>query len=369
MAADPPDTRVKPQGFADHLRHAWLTRGPLACALWPLSLLYGGLLWLRRLAYRTGWKQSIRLPVPVVVVGNAVVGGVGKTPTVIGLVEHLRQSGWTPGVISRGHGGANMGCVEVKPSSDSADVGDEPALIARSTGVPLVVGRQRAEAGKVLLARHPEVDVIVCDDGMQHWALARDVTVVVFDGRGTGNGWLLPAGMLREPWPVKPWGHGQMLVLRNQRGRVTEPEATALRSPWPVFHATRVLAEHAVNANGRKLPLAGLGLGGKRPVHAMAGIAQPEVFFSMLRERGVALGDEVALPDHADGAQLLAAAKTSGVWLCTEKDAVKLFPLLGHDPAVEIWAVPLIQQPEPAFFAAVEAALDGLSSAHGRQTP
>ena len=359
------------QGLAQQLRRAWLARGPLACALWPLALLYGGLLRLRRLAYSMGWKRSTRLPVPVVVVGNVVVGGAGKTPTVIGLVKHLRQNGWTPGVISRGHGGSSTGCVEVKPGSRTAEVGDEPALIARATGAPLVVGRQRAEAGKLLLAQHPEVDVIVCDDGMQHWALERDVTVVVFDGRGTGNGWLLPAGMLREPWPAKPWGNGQMLVLCNQQGTQPEPAPFALHSPWPMFRATRILADHAVNAEGRQRALSSFTTGGGQ-VAAMAGIAQPEAFFSMLRERGLALNQELALPDHADAELLLKtleASQTGGVWLCTEKDAVKLFPLLSASSTHEVWAVPLEQHPEPAFFAAVDAALDGLSSAHGRQTP
>ena len=359
------------QGFAQQLRHAWLALGPLACAVWPLALVYGGLLRLRRLAYRMGWKRSTRLPVPVVVVGNVVVGGAGKTPTVIGLVNHLRQMGWTPGVISRGHGGSSTDCVEVKTDSSTAEVGDEPALIARATRAPLVVGRQRVDAGKLLLAQHPEVDVIVCDDGMQHWALARDVTVVVFDGRGTGNGWLLPAGMLREPWPANPWGNGQMLVLCNQQGAQPEPAPFALQSPWPIFRATRMLADHAVNAKGRQRALSGFAKEGVQ-VAAMAGIAQPEAFFSMLRERGLALNHELALPDHADAELLLKTLETSetdGVWLCTEKDAVKLFPLVSASSTQEVWAVPLVQHPEPAFFAAVDAALDGLSSAYGRQTP
>lgn len=344
---------------------AWQQRGWLACALWPLSLLYGALLRLRRGFYRLGLKTCTTLPVPVVVVGNVVVGGAGKTPTVMGLVQHLRSRGWTPGVISRGHGRDGDACVEVTPNSPSATVGDEPALIARATAAPMVVGRQRVAASQALLRLHPEVDIIVSDDGMQHWALARDLTVVVFDDRGTGNGWLLPAGMLREPWPARPWGKGQMLALRTTRSAGTHHQS--LNPQVRTFVAPRQLHAQAVAPEGHQCELTEFQQG--QAVSALAGIAQPEVFFGMLRERGLHLTQTVALPDHADGPTLLAALAPGHTWLCTEKDAVKLFPLLDGSNAHKVWAVPLEQTPEPGFFEAVDRALDGLSSAHGRQTP
>jgi tetraacyldisaccharide 4'-kinase len=346
------------------IRRAWLSRSTLAWALWPLSLIYRGLLWLRRWSYLLGLKQSSRLPVPVVVVGNVIVGGAGKTPTVINLVTHLRHSGWCPGVISRGHGGTSDACNEVTPHSDSAEVGDEPLLIHRATGAPTVVGRDRPRAGRLLLDRHPEVDIIVSDDGMQHWALERDLTVVVFDERGVGNGWLLPAGMLREPWPAKPWGASQMLVLHNVRGeRIALPMSDC---NTPSYVARRRLADFARAADGSTQSLTSFA---PQPVRALAGIAQPEAFFTMLQESGLRLDTTLAMPDHADGAAILAQLEPGCIWLCTEKDAVKVFPLLSNHPDLDVWAVPLEQRPEQAFFAALDKALIGLSSAHGRQTP
>ncbi len=361
------------------LQQAWLRRGPLAALLWPVSCLYGTLMALRRLAYRSCFKPSERLPVPVLVVGNVVVGGAGKTPTVIALLRHLRAQGWTPGVISRGYGREGDGCLEITPDSSSREAGDEPLLIARASSAPMVVGRQRAEAGHLLLTRHPEVDLIVCDDGMQHWALARDLTVVVFDERGTGNGWLLPAGLLREPWPARPWGDGkgELLVLRTARPGIELPPLLPARPSDAVHAARRELAAEAINAQGQRHMLAELA--GQEGVEtgALAGIAQPQRFFEMLHARGLGLQHELALPDHADGPALLAALlaehRPGRRWFCTEKDAVKLFPLLAGKPELEVWAVPLEQTPEPAFWDELDQALkrlqERLSSRHGRQTP
>ncbi len=359
---------------------AWQTRGPLATLLWPASCLYAALMGLRRLAYRVGLARSEQLPVPVLVVGNVVVGGAGKTPTVIALLRHLRESGWTPGVISRGYGREGDGCLEITPQSSSREAGDEPLQIARATGAPLVVGRRRAEAGRLLLALHPEVDLIVCDDGMQHWALARDLTVVVFDERGSGNGWLLPAGLLRERWPARPWadgqGQGELLVLRTARPGVELPPLRPARPGGLVHTARRELAAEAVDARGQRRALAEL-TGRGMAIGALAGIAQPQRFFEMLRARGLVLQQQLDLPDHADGPTLLAALRAAQqpgrIWLCTQKDAVKLWPLLGDEPGVELWAVPLEQTPEPAFWDELDLALkrlrERLSSRHGRQTP
>lgn len=380
--------------LSSRLLQAWQRRGPLAALLWPLSQLYAALMGLRRLAYRSGIKRSERLPVPVLVVGNVVVGGAGKTPTVIALLRHLRERGWNPGVISRGYGREGDDCREIGPDSSSREAGDEPLLIARATGAPLAVGRHRAEAGRLLLARHPELDILVCDDGMQHWALARDLTVVVFDERGCGNGWLLPAGLLREPWPARAWGDGdggELLVLRTARPDVELSPLPAAQTGGSVHLARRELAAEAIDPHGARRPLSDFALPGGGPVAALAGIAQPQRFFEMLGARGLQLAQTLELPDHADGAALLAALQRQQTttpstaesaarpepspglrWLCTEKDAVKLFPLLAGQPGLEVWAVPLEQEPAPEFWHQLDLALnrvrERLSFAHGRQT-
>lgn len=365
----------RPPTGTSRLQAAWLTRGPLAWALLPLSWVYGGLWRVRSALFRWGFKRSEGLPVPVVVVGNVVVGGAGKTPTVIEMVRHLQAQGWRPGIVSRGHGRRGEQALEVTPRSAPAESGDEPLLLARATGVPVVVGRRRVAAARTLLERHPQVNLIVSDDGMQHWALPRAVTVVVFDARGVGNGWLLPAGLLREPWPAQPWGLGPMLVLQTAPGPL-EP------SPWPVFSAGRALSDAIYNATGAQQTLAGLR--GASALGACAGIARPQGFFDMLQAQGLALQHRVPLPDHADAATLLGAlhGHPRGIsWLCTEKDAVKLFPALHAHPSLQqrVWAVPLQQTLEPAFWQALAAALPAppdpvsraskrLSSEYGHQT-
>lgn len=332
---------------------AWTRRGPLAWLLWPLSLLYGALAALRRALFRLGLRASTRLPVPIIVVGNVVAGGGGKTPTVIALVRHLRARGLRPGVVSRGHGRQGSGCREVLPDSTPGDVGDEPLLIRRACEVPVFVAARRAEAAQALLAREPATDVIVCDDGLQHLALQRDLEVCVFDERGTGNGWLLPAGPLREPWP-----RAVDLVLHTGR-----------RAFAAGYGAERALAPFAQRADGTRVALATLR---GRPVLAVAGIARPEAFFAMLREQGLSLAEAVALPDHCDFEDWSPPAHWQGELLCTEKDAVKLWRL-----RPQALAVPLVFAPEPAFLAALDRALDArrvprraasLSSADGHQT-
>lgn len=310
------------------LRQAWASRGPLACLLWPLSVLYG-LLWRLRAAH--GRRNPVPgLPVPVVVVGNVIVGGAGKTPVTIALVRDLQAHGWRPGVVSRGHGRQATGVLAVTPDSTAQAVGDEPLLIARATGVPVQVGAARAGAARALLATHPDVNVIVCDDGLQHLALARDIEVVVFDDRGTGNGWLIPAGPLREPWPRPQVGIPQIVVDTSRR---------------------RLAAGSLAGLEGR-------------PVGALAGIARPEAFFAMLRDQGLTLSSTLPLADHADFAAswpgLRERLRQAPLWLCTEKDAVKLQPLLGPgDP--EVRAVPLAVTLDPDFFARVRDALSSRS--------
>jgi tetraacyldisaccharide 4'-kinase len=186
-------------GVEGILTRAWLRRGLPAAALWPLSLLFRLLAALRRALYRHRILRATRLPVPVLVVGNIFIGGTGKTPLTIWLVEQLRCAGFTPGVISRGYGASHDRPLAVEPGTSVRQAGDEPALIAARARCPLVVGRDRVAAGRALLDAYPAVDLIVSDDGLQHYALARNIEIVLCDERGNGNGWLLPAGPLREP--------------------------------------------------------------------------------------------------------------------------------------------------------------------------
>jgi tetraacyldisaccharide 4'-kinase len=330
----------------------WRSRGPKAWALRPLSLLYGGLSWLRRAFYSAGWFEIRRLPVPVIVVGNVVVGGAGKTPTVLALIQHLKAQGWHPGVVSRGYGRSGSDPLEVQTDTPSELSGDEPALIRRQGGVPVVVARQRAQAAKALLAAHPEVDLILCDDGLQHLALGRDLAIAVFDDRGVGNGWLLPAGLLRETWPPRSFpAFAPDLVLQQRSASAPPPDLAPHGTPS--FQAQRSLHTEALNATGQRETLQNLAHT-RRPLIAMAGIARPQAFFGMLREQGLTLAATVALPDHADAATCLEALERhDGLVLCTEKDAVKLFEAAGSD-GERIWAVPLVLNVDPAFFAAVD---------------
>jgi tetraacyldisaccharide 4'-kinase len=326
------------------LQQAWLRRGPLACALWPLSLLFGALAALRRRAFRAGLLRSEAVAVPVVVVGNVLAGGAGKTPVVIALVRHLQAGGLHPGVISRGHGRRTRDCRRVRGDSDPAEVGDEPLLVARATAAPLFVATSRAEAARALLAMHPDCRVIVSDDGLQHYRLRRDIEICVFDDRGAGNGWLLPAGPLREPWP-----RAVDLVLRTAAARGIEG-----------FEVRRALAARALRADGTERPLAAFV---PRPLTALAGIARPEHFFEMLRAQGLQLARTLALPDH-DRFDSLPPDIAGDELICTEKDAVKLWR---HRP--DAWAVPLLVELDPAFWDAFDRLLAArLSSRDGLET-
>jgi tetraacyldisaccharide 4'-kinase len=327
------------------VQRAWLRRGPLAWSLLPLSLLFAALSAARGLLYRVGVLRSTRLSVPVVVVGNVVAGGAGKTPVILELLEHLHKRGLRAGVVSRGYGRSTTGCQEVLETSSAADAGDEPLLIRQRSAVPVFVSARRAEAAQALLAAYPRTQVVLSDDGLQHLALARDIEICVFDERGAGNGWLLPAGPLREPWP-RPVD----LVLR--------PAACAA---LPGHGLERRLGPAARRNDGSTTALQDLR---GQPVHAVAGIATPEVFFRMLREQGLQLATALALPDHDAFAQPLVLRQLPGPLLCTEKDAVKLWRM-----RPDAWAVPLELAIAPSFWREFDRLLDAkLSSTHGSQT-
>jgi len=295
------------------LRHWWRPRPSwLARLLQPLSMLYG---WLLRTQLNKA-SSPAPTPVPLVVVGNLVVGGAGKTPVVIALVQALQRAGWQPGVVSRGHGRRGDAVAAVQAHSLPQDVGDEPLLVQRRTGAPVWVGRQRAAAAQALCRQHPQVDVLVSDDGLQHQALARVAEWVVFDDRGAGNGLLLPSGPLREPVPttLPP----QRRVLYNAAQPSTSLPGTLMQRR---ISQVLPLAAWWQGDDAQAVPLQQLR---GRPLLALAGIAAPARFFAMLDAAGLST-TPCPQPDHAAYDTLPWPAGTAEV-VTTEKDAVKLQP-------------------------------------------
>ncbi len=347
------------------LQRAWMKRGWLARLLWPLSQLYGALIGIRRWLFEHHWLSAYTADVPVVVVGNLVAGGAGKTPLVMAIVQHLQAAGRRPGVVSRGYGRLDQTCLEVLPHMPVRLCGDEPLLIKQRTGAPVFVARRRSDALQALLAAHPDTDLVICDDGLQHYALRRDLNIAVFDDRGLGNGWLLPAGPLREVWPQPQ--HPLTAKGPQSLAPVHLLLHTGRQPAFAGFQSSRSLAHEAVAADGTRVPLQSLQ---GEDLTALAAIANPGAFFDMLRQQGLRLTRTLALPDHE-------ALSGVSIWdqrqrlLCTEKDAVKLF---AHYPqaGLMLLAVPLVFTPEPDFFQALDERLhpllSTLPSSHGHQT-
>lgn len=288
------------------LHRQWTKRGLLACALSPLSLVFLS-------AARKRRKNLVpkAIPVPVVVVGNIYVGGTGKTPVTIALVKELIRRGWRPAVISRGFGRKDELPKLVTPTSPAAEVGDEPLLIAQQAGVPVAVARDRVAAAHLILDKFPECNLMISDDGLQHYGLARDVEIAVVGARGLGNGWVLPAGPLREP-PSR---------LDEVDAIVLNATEDTFDSRTPRFAATAVLGQARSLDGAKSLDLDELAASGKT-VRAAAGIAAPGRFFAMLRAHDIE-GEMVELGDHfAFDSNPFKNAKED-VILITGKDAVK----------------------------------------------
>lgn len=324
--------------LAERLQRDWWRPGltPLTALLTPLSGLYRLLAALDRRRSLARTTDTPPLPVPVVVVGNLIVGGAGKTPTVIALVHALRARGFSPGIISRGYGRPHDDVREVAPGDAASDVGDEPLLMQARTRAPLVVGRDRRQAALSLCAAHPEVDVVVSDDGLQHHRLPRTVELVVFDERGVGNGRLLPAGPLREALPAS-------LPPR----RLVAYNAPSPSTPLPGFLLRRRLAGVVPLSDwwrGRPAELPALHALRGRPLVAAAGMAHPGRFFRMLEDEGLAVR-AIPLPDHHAFQTLPWPADTPDV-VVTEKDAVKLLPERAGSTRVWVAALDLSLPPE-----------------------
>lgn len=322
--------------LANWLQRQWWQPRPgiAACLLGPLSMLYLALSSWQRWRGRRWARRQPPLRTPVIVVGNLIVGGAGKTPTTIGLLQDLQARGWHPGVVSRGYGRQDDEMVEVHADTPARLAGDEPLLIHLRTRAPLMVGRDRHAAARALLARHLEIDVLVADDGLQHTRLPRDLAIVVFDARGQGNGLLLPAGPLRQPLPRDLPADWQVLYNAD-RPSTPLPGACAQRglsgavllSHWWQGRPPSPEALQALATQSRQHPLI-----------AAAGIAEPERFFQQLEQLGCQL-TRLPLPDHAVLTPPPWPADASDV-LITEKDAVKL-QAQALPPLPRLWVVAL----------------------------
>lgn len=289
------------------LQKYWYRITPLHLLLLPVSLLFYLLVSIRRQLFRSGIFASVKIPVPVIIIGNISVGGTGKTPFTLWLAEQLIANGWHPGIISRGFGGSSSIPREVQHNSDPAIAGDEPVLMAQRKLCPVWISRDRPAAAKALLNAHPECDVILSDDGLQHYRLQRDVEIVVVDGiRRFGNGLLLPAGPLRE---TQSRLHEADAVIVNG-GKVS-----------PDQYSMQLEGVHFYNLLNPEITATAADFQGQS-IHAIAGIGHPERFFRHLNNLGLTLQTH-PYPDHHHYTAADLAYADANALLMTEKDAVK----------------------------------------------
>ncbi len=347
--------------------------------LLPLSWLFGALAALRRACYRAGLLRVTRVPVPVIIVGNLTTGGSGKTPLVIALVEALRQAGHRPGVISRGYAGTHdandtrgAAPLEIVNETDAAQSGDEPLLIRRRTGVPVFVSANRPAAAQALLAAHANVNVIISDDGLQHYALARDVEIAVFDARGAGNRRLLPAGPLREPLSRLA---SVTAVVHNGVSDTAAGPVDAVDAVNAV-NAVAKIGSHQRFPASFKMQLAPLpcyqlihpaetcdatllaARTARSTLAAVAGIGDPQRFFNTLRAQGLRFSEH-PLPDHHAFTRDDLATIDADLIVMTEKDALKCVAF--ND--ARLWVLPVEAQLDPALVNLILEKLRGRQAA------
>jgi tetraacyldisaccharide 4'-kinase len=304
----------------------WSRRGAIAWLLWPASVVFGFLSSTRRFLYWIRVLKSTHPGVPVIVVGNLTVGGSGKTPLVLWIAEFLKSKGWSPGIVSRGYGALIAEPRAATIAATAAEVGDEPIVLSRRSGCPVWVGADRVAVAARLRAVHEEVDVLVLDDGLQHYAIRRDLEIAVVDARGFGNGFLLPAGPLREP---RSRLRGVDAVVSHE----SSIEGFAMRLEGDTVHRmTDARERQALKA-----------FAGQR-VHAVAGIGDPNRFFLHLGKAGVKVLPHPFPDHHPLTPQDLAFGDALPV-LLTEKDAVKL----RSAAQPHWWVLPVSAQLDPAF--------------------
>ena len=312
------------------MRH-WYRRGAVAWLLRPASLAFGFLVFFRRLFFKIGLFKSHRAGIPVIVVGNLTAGGSGKTPLVLRVVEILKEHRWRPGIVSRGYGGSARQPREASIASDPAEVGDEPMLLARRSGCPVWVAPDRVAACRALREKHPECDVIVTDDGLQHYALARDVEVCVVDARGFGNGFLQPAGPLREP--ASRLRSVDLVVKHGAHG--IEGHAMVLEGDGLVRFTDARDVRPAKSFAGQRM-------------HAVAGIGDPKRFFLQLARFGIKVVPHPFPDHHLFGAGDFEFGDSDPV-VMTEKDAVKCKRIIQESARAQFWVFPVRASLDSAF--------------------
>ena len=322
----------------------WERRGPTALVLWPLSLVYSWVLRIGKLIHDLGFSNRQPAPVPIIIVGNIRVGGTGKTPIVIALAQSLSRLGWKPGIISRGYGSVQISPTQVHSDSDPMQVGDEPVLIAKRTQdqFPIWVFPKRQQSIQALLKHSPDVNVIISDDGLQHSGLprwparegGRDIEFVVRDGRGEGNGFLLPAGPLRESadrgrdatlFTESVNNHKSGLLDEYFIGRRAFTLLGTVGTPYQLINSsnTQTFAQIGEQFSSGQIT-------------AIAALGNPQRFFAALQKQGIT-GKRLGLPDHTGYSPEFFNGIQAGCILITEKDAVKCAAI--HDE--RIWVVPL----------------------------
>jgi tetraacyldisaccharide 4'-kinase len=313
------------------VRH-WASRGAIAWLLWPASLLFWIVVWFRRVLYKLRIFGATHPGIPVIVVGNLSAGGSGKTPLVLRIAEVLREYGWKPGIVSRGYGGDAQQPREATIASNPAEVGDEPMLLARRSGCPVWVAPDRVQACATLREKHPECDVIVTDDGLQHYALRRDLEICVLDERSMGNGFLQPAGPLREP----------RSRLASVDAVVIHGESNARGDGGSSYRMT-LEGDKLVRFTDARDVRAAKSFAGQR-VHAVAGIGDPRRFFLQLARFGLKIVPHPFPDHHAFSAADLDFGDADPV-VMTEKDAVKCKRIA----QAHFWVFPVSASLDPAF--------------------
>ena len=330
------------------LEKHWARYTPVSALLSPVSWFFQAASGLRRAGYRAGLLPSSRLAVPVIIVGNITAGGTGKTPLVLWLASFLKSRGRSPGIVCRGYGGRQGAPCEVRADSDPYRYGDEAVLLARRSGCPVWTGVDRPAAARSLLAANA-CDVVLSDDGLQHYALARDLEICVIDAdRGLGNGWLQPAGPLREP--AARLSEVDAVVVNGT-------DASAASGSLARKYNTTCLGMSLDPREFRNLLQADRRVEagffrGKR-VHAVAGIGNPARFFGQLRKLKMEV-EPHAFPDHhAFQASDLAFAGPDAI-VMTEKDAVKC----ERFPSERCWVLSVDAMPDPALETVITSGLD-----------